>query len=108
MNIEAIQKAYAVLKKEGITKNPRNAFTEWKGTQRYILVSSRVVALVNILQQELCFPPFYTCGITYIEWVSESTQAPVTHHKDFYFLNGSLKKGLPRFKELLATARCFI
>lgn len=66
MNIEAIQKAYAALKKEGIVKNPKKAFTiirEYKGVpemkeRRIYFASDKYATLIDILRRELEFPSF--------------------------------------------------
>lgn len=111
MNVEAIQKAYAALKKAGITKKPRGAFVSCvvlDDVKKYKFASLQVAILVNVLQRELFFPPFFEHGITFIEWVSMTKRGEVIYHKGQYFLNGTLKDALPKFKELLATARHFL
>lgn len=64
MNIEAIQKAYKALEKEGVIKNPKKAFrikrTFEKSRERTVLIASiKYAALIDVLRRELELPSFF-------------------------------------------------
>jgi len=103
MNLEAIQKAYSALEKDGIIKHHLGPFSVEEfpvggGIIRFS--SARNETLINVLVQELDFHSFRVWTSMYIG----------THIKPPFFKPGHeiLSEGVCLFNELTDTAKCFI
>lgn len=109
MNIEAVQKAYTALERDGIVKNPKKAFkasayaSPEEKERNVVFASDKCSTLINMLCRELEFPPIcYTYeGRTFPTIV-------VYLAKNLPDARKSIAEKAINLAELFETARCFV